>query len=183
MLQGTQEAVRLTMRLVAVYALWSGVLRVMRDAGVDKRLNRRLAPVTRKMFAGESEEARAHVVMNFTANLLGMGGVATSSGIQAIREMDRGGERITPAMTLFYMVNVTSIQLLPTTVLGLRSDAGSQTPTDILLPSFLATAFTTLLGVSAVLLIEKGRLFARKKGWKGVKTQGGKNACKRGKVA
>ena len=162
MLQGTTEAVTLTVKLIAVYALWTGFLKIMQDVGVDRKINALLSPLTARLFKEESDKARAHISVNFTANMLGLGGVATSSGIEAVKEMDRGGDKITPAMTLFYMINVTSIQLLPTTVVALRGEAGSASPSDIILPSFLATFFTTATGVFAVFLIER----LKRKGFK-----------------
>jgi len=155
MLGGTEEGLKLTVKLISVYALWTGVLKIMQNAGVDKKLNKLLSPLTKRIFKNESEKARGYASVNFTANFLGMGGVATSSGINAVKEMDKGSEKITPSMTLFFMINVTSIQLLPTTVIALRSEAGSNTPSDIILPSLIATTFTTFLGVVCVVIIEK----------------------------
>lgn len=163
MLEGTTEAVRLALKLVAVYALWTGILKIMERAEVDKKINKLLSPMTKRLFKGENEKARAYASVNFTANLLGMGGVATSSGIETIKEMDASSGKITPSQTLFYMINVTSIQLLPTTVIALRSEAGSVSPADIILPALLATTFTTLVGVIAVKTIERFKAAFRRK--------------------
>ena len=89
--------------------------------------------------------------MNLSANLLGMGGVATPMGISAAREMDKEGNIY--AMNVLFVLAATSIQLLPTSVIALRTETGSVSAEDIILPTLIATAFSTVLAVLAVKLI------------------------------
>lgn len=155
MLAGTREAVELTIKLVSIYALWSGLLQIMTDCGLDKKVSKIFKPFTRRAFKGESDETQTCIAMNLTANFLGTGGVATSMGIDAMTAMGKGKTKPSKNMMLFFIVNVSSVQLLPTTVIALRSSYGSNSPSDIILPAFIASAFTTIFGVTAVLIIEK----------------------------
>lgn len=155
MLEGTSEAVRLTVKLIAIYSLWSGLLRIMSDSGVDKSIAKAFKPITKRIFKGESDEAQGFIAMNLTANFLGMGGAATSMGIRAMELMGRSKERIDKNMMLFFIINISSVQLLPTTVIALRSSMSSNSPSDIILPAFIASIFTTSVGVLSVLIIER----------------------------
>lgn len=155
MLDGSAEAVRLTIKLTAIYALWTGLIKIMADSGIERKFSKMLRPLTKRIFKGESEETQTMIGMNFTANFIGMGGAATSMGIKATSLMGETKTKITKNMMLFFIINVSSIQLLPTTVIALRAEAGSLAPSDIILPGFLASLFTTVLGVILVLFIEK----------------------------
>ena len=155
MLDGTAEAVRLTMKLTAIYALWTGLIKIMADSGVEKKFSKMLRPLMKRIFKGESEETQTMIGMNFTANFIGMGGAATSMGIKATSLMGENKTKITKNMMLFFIINISSIQLLPTTVIAMRAEAGSTSPSDIILPGFLASLFTTVVGVILVLAIEK----------------------------
>ena len=95
--------------------------------------------------------------MNLSANMLGAGGAATPAGMAAMRKMARvhPDGRASDAMILFLVVNTSSVQLLPTTMIALRAQAGAANPADIVLPTLLATAASTLCGIAAC------RAFAR----------------------
>lgn len=147
MLSGANNAIRLAMTLAAIYAIWMSVLDLMEKIGLNRLIHKLMLPITRKLFRGESEQALQSISMNFSANLLGMGGAATPLGIRAMEAMQDGSETATDNMILFMVINCTSIQLLPATVIGLRSAAGSATASDILLPSLIATTVTTFIGV------------------------------------
>lgn len=163
MLEGTSEAVRLTIKLTAIYSLWSGLLRIMTDSGVDKAVAKLFKPITKRIFKGETDETQGLIAMNLTANFLGMGGAATSMGIRSMGSMGQNKNKIDKNMMLFFIINVSSIQLLPTTVIALRSSMSSESPSDIILPAFIASVFTTAVGVLSVLLIERIKtVFAKK---------------------
>lgn len=140
-------------KLMAIYSLWNGVLKMIEGIGLDKKICSILKPITKKLFPDANEKALKQIGMNLTSNFLGLGGAGTTTGIKAITEMDNG--YATRSILLFFIINVTSIQLLPTTVIALRADANSQAPSDIFLPSLIATSFTTILGIVGVLFFEK----------------------------
>ena len=147
MLGGAKSAIGLSVSLCAIYTVWLSVLQVIDKTGMGKALSKAFRPLTKKLFKGESDLALEYITLNFSANLLGMGGAATPLGIKAMEYMQDGTERASDNMILFVVINATSIQLLPATIIGLRASKGSASATDIILPSLIATTFSTLIGV------------------------------------
>lgn len=159
LLSGGGEAVGLLMRLAGAYAFFGGLLGVLRESGAADALARAMEkPLSRLFrFAPGEEAALGDVSLNLSANMLGAGGAATPAGMAAMRKMARvhSDGRASDAMILFLVVNTSSVQLLPTTMIALRAQAGAANPADIVLPTLLATAASTLCGIAAC------RAFAR----------------------
>lgn len=147
MISGASGAIALAVKLCAIYAIWLSVLDIMQKVGMNKALDKLFSPLTRKLFKGEDEKTRQYITLNFSANLLGMGSAATPLGIKAMEGMQDGSDRATDNMILFMVINATSIQLLPATIIGLRASYGSASASDIILPSLLATLVSTVCGV------------------------------------
>lgn len=147
MLGGAKSAITLAMTLCAIYAIWLSILEIMERIGLNKMLNKLFMPITKKLFKNESEKTMEYISLNFSANLLGMGSAATPLGIKAMEGMEDGSNKATDNAIMFMVINATSIQLLPATIIGLRSAAGSTAPSNIILPSLLATLVSTIFGV------------------------------------
>ena len=147
MLGGAKSAIGLSISLCAIYTVWLSVLQVIDKTGIGKTLSKAFKPLTKKLFKGESDLALEYITLNFSANLLGMGGAATPLGIKAMEYMQDGTDKASDNMILFVVINATSIQLLPATIIGLRASKGSASASDIILPSLIATTFSTLIGV------------------------------------
>ena len=147
MISGASNAISLALKLCAIYAIWLSVLDIMQKVGMSHALDRLFSPITKRLFKGEDEKTRECITLNFSANLLGMGSAATPLGIKAMEGMQDGSDKATDNMILFMVVNATSIQLLPATIIGLRSSYGSASASDIILPSLIATAVSTVCGV------------------------------------
>ncbi len=150
MTDGAADAVELTLKLLAVYAVWLSVLEAMERSGLCQKTMRVLHPLTNRLFKGESDEAKKHITLNLTSNVLGLGGAATPAGIKAIQSMDSGGTVATKNMIMLVVINATSIQLIPATVMSLMAQHGSTNPSAIMLPSIIATAVSTASGVILV---------------------------------
>ncbi|MDR3086240.1 MAG: hypothetical protein LBU47_08010 [Christensenellaceae bacterium] len=160
LLQSGQAAVALGLSLAGAYCLWCGVLKVMELSGLTARVARLFRPILRLLMPGieSNAEASEAVSLNFAANLLGMGNAATPAGLRAMKAMQElaGGAKLpTDAMCMFLIVNSSSLQLVPTTLISLRAAAGSASPGDILLPSILSTLCTSLLAVGLTLLVQR----------------------------
>lgn len=147
MISGASNAISLALKLCAIYAIWLSVLDIMQKVGMSRALDRLFSPITKRLFKGEDEKTREFITLNFSANLLGMGSAATPLGIKAMEGMQDCSDKATDNMILFMVVNATSIQLLPATIIGLRSSYGSASASDIILPSLIATAVSTVCGV------------------------------------
>ena len=124
------------------------------ESGVARGISKLLKPLCRKLFRTNDEEALSAIGMNLSTNLLGIGGAATPYGIKAASLLEKNKDAHYSSSMLF-VVNATSLQLIPTSVVALRIAAGSASAADIILPTMLATAFSTVLGVLLVKLFIK----------------------------
>ncbi len=153
MLEGGQKAAVLSLSLLSLYCVWLGFFRVLEASGLARKLTAFSAPILKRLFRSEDEEALSHAGNNLTANLLGLPGAPTPEGIAAVDRFLAEGNDF--AADLLFVLGATSLQLLPTTVISLRLAAGSSAPSDIFLPTLLATAASSLLGVLFVFLARK----------------------------
>ena len=147
MIKGASDAIALAFKLLAIYSVWLSVLNMLEKTSLDKKLSKMLSPLTKRLFKGESATAQKYISINMASNMLGMGGAATPAGIKAMKEMDDLSGKATHNMKLLLVLSATSLQLIPATVIALRGDGGSANPSDILLPTLIATSVSTLIGV------------------------------------
>ena len=118
-------------------------------------LGRKLSPALTRLLGPEMPSAALEpVLLNLSANLLGLGNAATPMGIEAARRMGRNSERASNALCLFLVINSSSVQLLPASVIALRAAEGSTDPGCVTLPALAATAFSTFVGVAACKIAE-----------------------------
>lgn len=147
MIDGVGQAITLIIKLTAIYAVWLSVLDMMTKTKLDKKLSKLLKPIARKIFKNESEEAYDWICINLSANMLSMGGVATPAGIKAMSAMEDGSIRATDNMIMLLVINATSIQLIPATVVAMRASHGSQSASDIIIPTLISSGIATLCGM------------------------------------
>ncbi len=153
MTDGGQKAVTLSMSLIVIYSIWSGVLQIAEDSGIVKKISKKLKPLIKILFSDPTDDEAEDLAVNISANLLGMGGIATPAGISATTKMC-GRKNFEGATTLFVLAS-TSIQLLPTTVISLRQSFSSAKPSVVFLPSLLSSIVCTATGVSLCFLFKK----------------------------
>ena len=152
------NAVFCMMLLIGVAAAAAqGRLSAAQDALLGGGVTGALAAVLRRplfrlfRFAPGEEQALSDISVNLAADMLGMGGAATPAGLSAMRKMAAAGRqdgRASDAMLLFLTLNMCSVQLLPTTMIAIRAQAGAKNPADIVLPTLLATGAQTLTGIA-----------------------------------
>lgn len=153
---GGNKAISLSLKLWGIYTLWLGILKIVEETGLDKKLSKLLRPIIRKLFGKTDEYTENQIAINITSNLLGMGNASTPSGMNAIKGLDTGiSKYATSAMIMVVILNSTSLQLIPTTIIGLRITAGSSSPTDVIVPTMIATIISTIAGVLLVKLFSK----------------------------
>ena len=157
LLGGGQRAITTAVTLFCVYAVWMGLSAVAEDCRLTQKGAKLLAPLCGKLFKTKDQTVIKDISMNLSCNLLGIGGAATPYGVKAVEGLEREDNRY--AQNLLFIINATSIQLIPATVIALRASAGSLSAADITLPSLLATAVSTFVGAGLYILIEsvKGR--------------------------
>ena len=150
------EGVQTALTLAGGFAFFCGLMNLLRRSGAADALARRLTPAIRRLMGAEVPgDAVPFIAMNLTANLLGLGNAATPMGVEAARRMATGGEAASDALCLFLVINASSVQLLPSTVVSLRAAAGSAAPGAIVGPTILATGISTLVGILSCKLAER----------------------------
>lgn len=146
LLLGASKSASLCVSLLATYSVWLGLMRVWEDSGLSHGVSKILKPLARKLFKTDDKETIDSVCMNLSVNLLGISGAATPYGIRAAQLLDKSDEA-EYASSMLFVLNATSIQLIPTSIIGVRVALGSASPADILIPTLITTAFSTAIGV------------------------------------
>lgn len=159
LIRGGENTLKMGATLFTIYAVWISLSRLAEKSGLSGYAARALRPVARRVFATDDEKATQNLAMNLSCNLLGIGGAATPYAVKAIADLER--EKNDFAQKLLFVINATSIQILPTTVITLRAAAGSSAPFDIFLPSLIATAFSTF--TAAGIFIASYKIKARRR--------------------
>lgn len=151
---GAKTGVTVAFGLLSVLAFWMGIMKVAEKSGLMELFARALAPLVRRLFPDipAGHPALGYILSNMSANLLGLGNAATPMGLKAMEELQKLNptkEKASPAMCTLLAINTASITLIPTTMIAIRMQYGSQNPVDIvgstLLASFGATIFALIL--------------------------------------
>ncbi len=158
-LEGCQNAITLTLQLGAGYLFFCGMMEIVQALALPQKMEKAIRPFLQWIMPHVSKtKTKQAVCMNLSANLLGIGNAATPMGIEAMHLMDdeaKHNPAIRHSMMMFLIVNATSIQLLPTTILTLRIAAGSNQPSAVIVPNMLCTALSTTVGIGLALLCRR----------------------------
>ena len=160
MLDGAGRAATLCVSLIATYAVWMGLMRLWEDSGVARGVSRLIKPVAKRLLKTDDEEALSTVSMNVSVNLLGISGAATPYGIKAAQLLDKT-DNAEYSSAMFFVLNATSLQILPSSLVAVRVAMQSANPTDIILPTLIATVFSTVLGVVLTMLAYRKKSAAK----------------------
>ena len=158
-IEDTQEAVTFAIGLTGIMAIWLGLMNIAKKSGLIKSFSRLISPLTRFLFPDipKDHPAISAIVMNMVTNMFGAGNSATALGIKAMEEMNKlnnDKKRATNAMCMFLVINMSSVQLVPLTVLKIRADAGSLNPTEIIGTSLIATTISTVVGIISAKILQ-----------------------------
>lgn len=150
-LEGAAAGIKLSLSLAGALCLWSGLVKVMERAGLDRRLARLLSPLLKRIYprAAKDDRAMGLICANVSANLLGLGNAATPLGVEAVRRMKGRSDTASDELCRFVVMNTASIQLLPTTVAAARAAAGAGSPFDILPAVWAASLCSVAAGLAA----------------------------------
>lgn len=159
-METAKQAVTYVIGLVGPMVFFLGLMRIAQDGGLLLAIARGLRPIMRRLFPDVPTEhpAMGAMIMNMASNMLGLGNAATPFGLKAMVELERINPRpgvATNAMALFLAINTSSITLFPLGVIAVRTSLGSSAPGSIFLPTLLATACSTTVGVIAAVLLSK----------------------------
>ena len=160
---------KLSLGLTGIMALWLGIMRIGEKGGAINILSKIFAPLFNKLFPEIPSSSNAHgsIIMNISANMLGLDNAATPLGLKAMNELQKHNpekEKASNAQILFLVLNTSGLTLIPTSIIALRATAMAENnitgnPTDIFIPILIATYCSTLAGLIFVSIIQRINLF------------------------
>lgn len=148
----TKEAVELTINLLGTICLWNGIINIISKTSIMDSLIKIINPIINILFPKikNNNKIKKEISMNIIANVLGLGNAATPIGIKAMKslqEINKSKEKISDTMAMLIILNTASIQLIPTTVIGIRSSLGSKNPTSIIFCVWISTILAAISGI------------------------------------
>ena len=154
------NTVTFVIELTGIMCFWCGVMKVAENSGLTEKISKLLKPILKRIFkeAAKDEKALGAIVMNLTANMMGLSNAATPFGIKAMEEMDRlnnNSETASNDMALFLVLNATCIQLVPSTIISIRAACNSANPGIIILPTLISTATAAVVGVMCCKILQR----------------------------
>jgi spore maturation protein SpmA len=152
LLKTADTAVTIVLGLIGIMALWLGIMKIAEAAGLITLLAKFAKPVMVRLFPDVPPEhpAMGAMLSNMAANFLGLSNAATPLGLKAMEELNKlnpNAGTATNAMCMFLTINTSAITLIPATVIAIRVSLGSKNPTDIIIPTFIATLIALICGV------------------------------------
>ena len=151
-------AVELAIGLMGVMGLWLGIMKIAEDSGLIRGISKLLKPMMVLLFPEVPPEhpAMGAMIMNISANVLGLGNAATPFGLKAMKELQKLNHKkdiATNSMITFLAINTSSVTLIPATTIGILSAAGGKNPTEIIGPTIIATTLSTMVAIIVARLI------------------------------
>lgn len=158
--ESTKLAVDLSISLLGTICLWNGIMQVASKTRIIEHLSKILKPIMRKIFPDikEKDEAHKQITMNIIANIMGLGNAATPLGLKAMKLMQKQNmekDKLSNSMAMFIVLNTASIQIIPTTVIAIRNSLGSENPTAMIIPVWIATIFAACAAILAAKILMK----------------------------
>lgn len=164
-LDSAKEAISLCITMLGVMAMWTGIMEIGAESGLIEVLSRKIMPVIKRLFPEIPEKNKAwdYISLNLIANFLGLGWAATPAGLKAMEELqklnvsnckerygsnwEKMSEGASNAMCTFIIMNISSIQLVPLSMIAYRSEYGSVNPNAVAMPAILATFSSMISGI------------------------------------
>lgn len=161
-----KTSVEISIYLIGVMTLWLGIMKIGEKGGVIKGLSRMVSPLFSRIFPGipKDHPAMGSMVMNLSANMLGLDNAATPLGLKAmneLQEVNSNKDTASNAQIMFLMLNTAGMTIIPISILALRAANGAQVATDVFIPLILATYFATMSGLIYVSIRQKINLLNR----------------------
>lgn len=154
------SAVELSITFLGTMCLWNGVMKIVQETSLIEKLTKLLRPIMKFLFPNlkDKDTANKEISMNLIANILGLGNAATPLGLKAMKTMQKENEKkdtLSNSMAMFIVLNTASLQLVPTTVIAIRSSLGSENPSYIILPIWIVSIITVVTGVCITKILMK----------------------------
>lgn len=154
----------ISLSLIGLMAFWLGIMKIGERGGIIAVFARIVGPFFHKLFpeVPKNHPALGSILMNFSANMLGLDNAATPLGLKAIKELQElnpSKDTASNAQIMFMVLNASSLTLLPISIMAYRKEAGALNPSDVFLPILLATFFSTIVGLIVVATYQRINLF------------------------
>ena len=158
--ESTNSAISLSMDLLESMCLWSGIMQIASKTSLIENLTKFLEPLLNFLFPRikKNKKIKREISMNMVANILGLGNAATPLGLKAMKSMQEENDKkdtLSDSMMMFIVINTASIQIIPTTVIAIRSSLDSENPTSIVFPTWIATIIAAIVGVFIARIVIK----------------------------
>lgn len=158
--ESAENAVKLTLTLLGATCLWSGIMEIASKTDIIKYLSAILKPIIKKIFYNLDSNKKSYnnIIMNIIANILGLGNAATPLGLKAMGELQKENankDELSDNMMMLIVLNTASLQVIPTTVIAVRKSLGSNNPTQIIFPVWIATVCAAVVGIIVAKIIIK----------------------------
>ena len=155
-----QTGVDIALGLIGIMTFFCGLMKVMEDSGLCEKIGKAIAPLMRLLFpeVPADHPANSAMALYFAANILGIGDAATPFGLKAMQELqtlNKTKNIATDAQCMLMAISTTSITLLPTTAIGIRAAIQAEGAAEIIVPTIIATAISTIVGVTCSLIFQK----------------------------
>ena len=150
--KSTESAVTLTLTLIGTTCLWSGIMEVASNTYIIENLAKIFRSIIKRIFINLDSKNKAYnnIVMNIIANILGLGNAATPLGLKAMEELQKENnnkDTLSDNMMMLIVLNTASLQIIPTTVIAIRSSLGSQNPSKIIFPVWISTICAAFMAI------------------------------------
>lgn len=161
--ESTKSAVELAITFLGTMCLWNGIMKIAYNSNLINKIVNFLNPIIKRIFpeVNNNEKIKKEISMNMVANILGLGNAATPLGIKAMKSMQEENKeknKLSNSMMMFIVINTASLQIIPTTVIAIRSSLNSQNPTSIVVYVWIATLCSIITGIIITkILIKKGK--------------------------
>ena len=169
-LDSAGEAVQLCITMTGIMALWVGLMEIAKNSGLIASMTKGIQPFISFLFPRipGNHAAREYISTNIIANILGLGWACTPAGLKAMEELQKLNEEecrrtgkppVTASneMCTFLIMNISSLQLIPVSIIAYRSQYGSVNPTAVIVPGIIATLTSTLVAIIFVKVMDRKR--------------------------
>lgn len=153
---GINNTTKMCIELLGTICFWNGIMKIATKTKFISFIIKILEPINKVLFPKVNKEDPAYknITMNIVSNMLGLGNAATPLGINAMKELqndNKNKEKLSSEMKMFILINTASIQIIPTTVIAIRTSLGSINPTSIIVPVWI----TSIVAFFSVVIIMK----------------------------
>ncbi len=159
-LNSSGNAVKMSIELLGIMCLWNGLMKISEKSGLINKLAKVFRPLTKLLFPKIHSQSPAMnaIVLNMLANMMGLSNAATPLGLKAIKELQKiNKEKRTASneMCMLVVLNTASIQVIPSTIIAIRTSAGSANPFEIIVPVWLVSICSVIVGVIGAKIFQK----------------------------